>query len=195
MNDNPQTPERDDLQAVGEQPVAEPVQFLVENHDRLMGRLGFREQRLAQEELAAFQTEGSEAGGNEAEPDAVPDCGFRWPGVPVEQAVSMSAVANEAAASLGADRQSAQDFVGVIERGLQKTAAQPVNDDGVAALHDQLTRQFGDRAPQLVEDARAAFGRMPERGKAWLSDALDRVPPATAAWVIHALAQYRRNAK
>lgn len=70
-----------------------------------------------------------------------------------------------------------------------------MNQDGATALEEQLNRQFGGRSGQMVEDARAALAVMPDRGRSWLLDAIDRVPPSTAAWIIHALAGHKPNAR
>lgn len=118
-NDEPGAPSTSDVTSAEfsdapppPEPKTDPKAFLIENHDRLMGRKGFAEQRRAHDELEALNVTPEQAAARQA------DFNLTWPGVSPDAAVEMSTVAVEAARSVGATPEVTRDLVAVVERGL-----------------------------------------------------------------------------
>jgi len=106
----------------------------------------------------------------------------------VEEAKELTAVAQEAAFSIGANPQFASATVSHVQEQLTRVADGSRVFDNETAFDDALTKSFGAETQATIDAAEAALAAKPEAGRTWVQSTLRSLDPATAAWFTGRLA-------
>ena len=118
------------------------------------------------------------------------DYSFTWAdtsAIGIDELKNMTAVASEAAFSIGANPGAAKSVVAFIEKGLS------ANTSGAEITPDQLDTaladKFGGDADAIAEMAVEVIAQMPDAGKTWLTASLKGLDSSSAALVVGKLAR------
>ncbi len=114
---------------------------------------------------------------------------FATDGMDFKDVSELNNMAAQTAFAIGASPEYARATFEQIDRKLSRGGYEPTTP---AATDAVLVRQFGDKAEAVGEAALAAFQRLPERERHFVSSTLSRLDAETSAWAIGRLARVSR---
>ena len=119
---------------------------------------------------------------------------FKFEGVEameLQDIAELNELAAETAFSAGASVAYGKSTIEAVDRALAKSDGTPPS---VGDLETAMSRQYGDRLPEIQASARATIARMPERSQKWVTSIMERLPASDGAFLLGRLASINRAA-
>jgi len=130
-------------------------------------------------------------------PAAAPtDYAFKWTDAEsVEHGQEMTAIAQEAAFAVGANKEFAEGTVKHIQERVSHVEEGASVGANPGRLDETMTRMYGDEGNAMIAAATEVVLKMPEAGRAWTQNTLNALDADTAAWVVQRLSTIHRANK